>query len=128
MPNSQKDKEKVRTKRLDDNKTQKDDPFVEGFTWAAVRVHPVSIKFQVKIDFSKPDQLWHYLGKTSTEAIAQYTEDPAKPRPNPRGNYLDTLPKDPKPAKHPKVDPVNVSRYTYAPATSFGGPYPAVRP
>jgi hypothetical protein len=41
---------------------------------------------------------------------------------------LDTLPKDPKPVKPPKVVPANVPRYTYAPATSFGGPYPAVRP
>ncbi|RSM05768.1 hypothetical protein CEP52_006065 [Fusarium oligoseptatum] len=128
MPTSQKDKEKLKTKRLSDNKPQKDDPFVEGYTWADFQVHPVSNKFQVKIDFSKPDQLWHYLGKTSTEARAQYTDDPANPRHNLKSNYLDTLPKEPKPVKPPKVIPANVPRYTYAPPTSFGGPYPAVRP
>ncbi|KAM0430586.1 hypothetical protein ACHAPT_005938 [Fusarium lateritium] len=128
MPTSQKDKEKLKTKRLSDNKPQKDDPFVEGCTWADYQVHPVSNKYQVKIDFSKPDQLWYYLGKTSTEARAQYTEDPAKQRHNLKSNYLDTLPKSPKPIKPPKATPSYVPRYPYPPATSFGGPYPAVGP
>ncbi|KAJ9641882.1 hypothetical protein H2199_005095 [Coniosporium tulheliwenetii] len=52
---------------------------------------------QKKIDFSKPDQIWFYLGKTSTEARQQYTEDPTKPRHNPKGNFLDTVKPPPPP-------------------------------
>lgn len=53
----------------------------------------MSNKHQTKVDFTKPDQVWHYLGKTSTEARAQYTEDLARQRYNPNGNFLDTIPK-----------------------------------
>lgn len=48
---------------------------------------------QCKVNFSKEGQLWHYLGRNSTEARAQFTEDPAKPRNNPKANFLDTLPR-----------------------------------
>ncbi|KAI9870832.1 MAG: hypothetical protein M1830_003749, partial [Pleopsidium flavum] len=46
---------------------------------------------QVKIDLSKPKQIWYYLGKTSTEAKAQYTEDPRKPRNNLEANFLESV-------------------------------------
>ncbi len=46
---------------------------------------------QVKIDLSKPKQLWFYLGKTSTEARAQYTEDLRKPRNNLDANFLESV-------------------------------------
>jgi len=43
------------------------------------------------VDFSKENKLWYYLGKPSTEAKSQYTEDLAKPRNNPKSNFLDTV-------------------------------------
>ncbi|KAF4988896.1 hypothetical protein FGRMN_9477 [Fusarium graminum] len=121
MPVSQKAKDKLKTKRFDDGKPQKDDPFVEGCTWAEFQLHPVMNEEQLKIDFSKPDQIWHYLPKTSTDARAQFTEDPALQRHNPKGNFLSTIPK---PAKAPKSAPAYSSRHTYqSPA-----PHPANRP
>ncbi|KAF5672448.1 dna damage-responsive transcriptional repressor rph1 [Fusarium heterosporum] len=121
MPVSQKAKDKLKTKRFDDGKPQKDDPFVEGCTWAEFQLHPVTNKEQLKIDFSKPDQIWHYLPKKSTDARAQFTEDPALQRHNPKGNFLSTIPK---PAKAPKPAPAYTSRQTYqSPA-----PHPANRP
>lgn len=116
MPASQKAKEKLKTKRLHDGKPQKDDPFVEGCTWAEFQLHSVTNKEQVKIDFSKPDQIWHYLPKTSTDARAQFTEDPAKKRHNPRGNFLSTVPK---PVKPPKPVPAYTPQRPYQPATPY---------
>ncbi|WKT38522.1 JmjN domain [Fusarium oxysporum f. sp. vasinfectum] len=120
MPASQKAKEKLKTKRFHDGKPQKDDPFVEGCTWAEFNSHPVANKEQVKIDFCKPDQIWYYLPKTSTEARAQFTEDPSNPRHNPRGNFLSTVPK---PVKPPRPVPAYPPRQAYQPAA----PYPAAR-
>ncbi|KAH0426790.1 JmjC domain-containing protein [Colletotrichum camelliae] len=98
MPSSQKAKDKLNAKRPADEVPRKDAPFVEGYTWA--EFHPYNEcanPNQVKIDLSKDNQVWHYLGKTSTEAKAQYSEDPAKEQHNPKSNYLDTIPKPPKP-------------------------------
>ena len=103
LPASQKAKDKLNTKRQGDDKPRKDDSFAEGYTWAEFNLHDaVANKEQVKTNFNKPDQIWHYLGKTSTDARAQYTEDPSNPRHNPKGNFLDTIPKPPKPAPVPK--------------------------
>ncbi|KLO98565.1 traf5 protein [Fusarium fujikuroi] len=120
MPASQKAKEKLKTKRLHDGKPQKDDPFVEGCTWAEFNCHPVANKEQVKIDFCKPDQIWYYLPKKSTEARAQFTEDPRNQRHNPRGNFLSTVPK---PVKPVRPVPAYPPRQAYQPAI----PYPAAR-
>lgn len=98
MPASRKAQEQLNAKRFQDDKPRKDDLFADGYTWAEFQVEPTTNKDQTKIDFAKPDQVWYYLGKTSTEARAQYTEDPTKQRHNPKGNFLDTLPKPPKPA------------------------------
>lgn len=46
---------------------------------------------QVKIDLSKPKKLWHYLGKASTEAKAQYTGDTMIPQNDPSANFLETV-------------------------------------
>ena len=51
---------------------------------------------QVRLDLEKQNQIWHYLGKTSTEAKAQFTEDLSKPRFNPAGNFLETVKPAPK--------------------------------
>ncbi|KAJ4857686.1 jmjC domain, hydroxylase domain-containing protein [Trichoderma breve] len=98
LPSSQKAKDKLNAKRHQgDDKPRKGDPFIEGdYTWAEFHTSEVTTQ-QAKVDFSKQDQVWYYLGKTSTEARAQYTEDPSNPRHNAKGNFLDTLPKPPKP-------------------------------
>src|SRR5579871_3967465 len=69
------------------------DPSSE-YKWAEFRTCAVSEArnpFQQKIDFGKLEQLWFYLGKTSTEARAQYTHDPKKPVHNPKSNFLDSV-------------------------------------
>lgn len=95
MPKSYKDKESLNTsKRQVDDLPRAEDPFIEGFTWAEFKSHKVLRNpAQVKVDLQKDNQVWFYLGKTSTEAKAQFTEDPAKPRHNPKGHFLDTIPK-----------------------------------
>lgn len=100
LPVSRKAKDLLNAKRPEGEKPRKGDPFVDNCTWTEFNLHEVEYnKNQVKIDFAKPDQIWHYLGKTSTEAKAQYTDDPRKLVHNPKGNYLDTIPKPPKPTK-----------------------------
>ncbi|OAT07514.1 jumonji family transcription factor [Blastomyces gilchristii SLH14081] len=44
-----------------------------------------------KVDLSKPEQIWYYLGKSSTECRAQYTENPDKLSHNPRSNFLESV-------------------------------------
>ncbi|KAG6040591.1 hypothetical protein E4U41_007784 [Claviceps citrina] len=102
MPASRKAKDDLKAKRLPDENPRKDDAFAQGYKWAEFACHQVSNRHQTKVDLTKPDQIWHYLGKTSTEARAQYTEDPAQERHNPRGNFLDTIPKPPRPAATPR--------------------------
>ena len=46
---------------------------------------------QTCVDLAKPNTLWHYLGKSSTEARAHYTEDPRNARHNPSSNFLDLV-------------------------------------
>ncbi|KAJ5042027.1 uncharacterized protein L3040_004587 [Drepanopeziza brunnea f. sp. 'multigermtubi'] len=106
MPKSFKDKESLNTsKRQVDDLPRAEDPFVQGCTWAEFKCEKIPRNpAQIKVDFSKENQMWFYLGKNSTEAKAQFTEDPAKPRHNPKGHFLDTIPK-PAPA---------VSRQSYA--------------
>ena len=70
------------------------DPFTElpKTEWAefVLGVSPKN-KTQKKVDFTKPKQLWHFLGKTSTESKAQYTADPSKPIHDPQSNFLQTV-------------------------------------
>lgn len=111
MPKSFKDKESLNTtKRIEGDLPRPDDIFVKGgFTWAEFNTanFPRN-RSQVKINLSKEEQIWYYLGKTSTEAKAQFTEAPSRPRHNPRGHFLDTI---------PKPAPI-IARQ------SFGAPYP----
>jgi hypothetical protein len=94
MPTCRKAKQEINAKRSADEAPRKDDEFGPGYVWAEFNVvDAIRNSAQVKIDFCKEDQIWYYLGKTSTEAKAQYTEDPAKPRHNPKANFLDTVPK-----------------------------------
>uniref|UniRef100_A0A8H7TRL2 [histone H3]-trimethyl-L-lysine(9) demethylase n=1 Tax=Bionectria ochroleuca TaxID=29856 RepID=A0A8H7TRL2_BIOOC len=111
MPASHKAKAKLNAKRGGDEKPRKDDTFVDGCVWAEFNLHEVEKNpAQVKVDLGKPDQIWYYLARSSTDAKAQYTEDPANPRHNPKGNYLDTIPKPAKPA--------SVRRQNYQPYVS----------
>lgn len=95
MPRSRKDKASLNTsKRQADDNPRAEDPFVTGHTWAEFKNESIAPNpYQVKIDFSKENQIWFYLGKTSTEARAQYTENPRNKRHNTKGNFLDTIPK-----------------------------------
>jgi len=61
--------------------------------------------YQAKIDLTKDKRLWYYLGKSSTEARAQYTEDLSKQRHNPDSNFLDTVKPAPRPVAAPPPRP-----------------------
>lgn len=104
IPLPQKSKQSlVTSKRQANDLPRKEDPFVPGYTWEEFNTFKLERNpFQVKVDFSKENQIWFYLGKNSTDAKAQFTEDPAKPRHNPKGHFLDTLPK-----------PLPTSRHSY---------------
>ena len=70
------------------------DPFHDpnsGQKWAEFNTAEARHPSQAKVDLSKENQLWYYLGKTSTEARAQYTEDLAQTRYNTKSNFLDTV-------------------------------------
>jgi hypothetical protein len=74
--------------------------------WQEFNTAPEVTRKIAKVDLAKPDRLWHYLGKTSTEARPQYTEDLARPRHNVKSNFLDTV----KPAPVPLP---TFQRHTY---------------
>lgn len=71
------------------------DPFGDPqskFIWSEFNTcKPLKNSDQVNVDLSKPKQLWFYLGRTSTEARAQYTGDLAVPRSNPEANFLESI-------------------------------------
>jgi hypothetical protein len=103
LPSSRKAKDKLNAKRSADDKPRKDDPFTEGTTWAEFNLHEVERnKSQVNVDFSKADQVWHYLPKLSTDARDKYTEDPAKMVHNPKSTFIVPVVKPPKPKPAPK--------------------------
>jgi hypothetical protein len=95
----------VTSKRQANDLPRKEDPFLPGFTWEEFNTFKLERNpFQVKVDLSKENQVWFYLGKNSTDAKAQFTEDLAKPRHNPKGHFLDTI---------PKPAPASSSRHSY---------------
>ncbi|KAL6154024.1 hypothetical protein ACJBU6_07313 [Exserohilum turcicum] len=76
------------------------DPFHDPSSeqkWAEWYTAPEVTQKVAKVDLGKENQLWYYLGKPSTEARPQYTEDPKKPRNNPKSNFLDTVKPSPPP-------------------------------
>ncbi|KAF2016556.1 hypothetical protein BU24DRAFT_422916 [Aaosphaeria arxii CBS 175.79] len=75
------------------------DPNLEQ-KWAEFHTAPEVTQKVAKVDLGKPNQLWHYLGKTSTEARPQYTEDLAKPKHNSKSNFLDTVKPPPAPVAY----------------------------
>ena len=73
------------------------------YVWSEFHTAKVSRNpAQVKIDLSKPTTLWFYLGKTSTEAKAQYTGDLAKQFNDLAANFLESV-KPAAPAVPPAV-------------------------
>ncbi|KAI1084542.1 hypothetical protein F5B20DRAFT_522089 [Whalleya microplaca] len=121
MPTSRKAKDRINaTKRQTEELPRADAPFVDGFTWAEFNAYDCTNKAQAKVDLSGENQMWYYLGRTSTEARAQYTEDPKNPRHNARSNFLDTIPR---PAPPPAVQPRKPYGSTFAIQ-----PHPAAAP
>ncbi|KAL4779114.1 hypothetical protein BJX76DRAFT_100858 [Aspergillus varians] len=45
----------------------------------------------VQVNLNKLEQIWYYLGQSSTECRAQYTHNPSVPIHNPRSNFLDSV-------------------------------------
>lgn len=43
------------------------------------------------VDLTKPEQIWYYLGPSSTECRAQYTDNPGHPAHNPRSHFLESV-------------------------------------
>lgn len=88
-------KSKTTTQDPQNDTPKTDDPFCDPKgpnIWSEFHtVKLVRNPTQVKVDLSKPKQLWYYLGRTSTEAKAQYTEDPKKPRNNLDANFLESV-------------------------------------
>src|SRR5579862_3259417 len=105
----------------------KDDPFADDdgpYTWAEFNQATIPRNpSQVDVDLSKPNVLWFYLGKTSTEAKAQYTEDPRQPRNNPESIFLESK----KPGYRPptKYPPVSSGS---PPSTANGATRPPAQP
>ncbi|KZF20625.1 hypothetical protein L228DRAFT_175625 [Xylona heveae TC161] len=96
--------------KVDDAFCDPDGPYV----WSEFNTaEPERNSTQAKVDFEKPNQIWHYLGKTSTEARAQYTENPAKELHNPTSNFLESV-------KPPPMSRVVAERRSF-PATHPSG-------
>ncbi|KAF1810090.1 hypothetical protein P152DRAFT_475936 [Eremomyces bilateralis CBS 781.70] len=71
---------------------------------------PLCNPAQTKVDLAKPEQLWFYLGKTSTEARAQFTHDLRIRTHNTKSNFLDLV----RPARTSSVVP-SIPRYSLSP-------------
>jgi hypothetical protein len=70
------------------------DPFLDPNSehkWAEFNTAPTVTGKVARIDLSKDNRLWYYLGKTSTEARPQYTDNLTNPQHNPKSNFLDTV-------------------------------------
>lgn len=128
MPTSRKAKEEINAKRSTDEPPRAGDMFVEGLTpgkdyvWSEFHTCEASEcnnKAKVNVEFSKENQVWHYLGKTSTEAKAQYTEDPRKPQHNPKSSFLDSIPKPPPPPRPQHQSPYGTAHSSSQARTSM---------
>jgi hypothetical protein len=113
------------------------DPFHDPHSehkWAEWNTAPKVTRRTAKVDLSKENQLWYYLGRPSTEARPQYTEDPAKRRNNPKSSFLDTVkpPPPPVPAfvqrSYPAAYPLKPAPIAVPPRTPQQQLQPAGRP
>lgn len=102
--------------------------------WAEWHTASQVTRQRTKVDLSKENRLWYYLGKPSTEAKSQYTENPARPRNNPKSNFLDTVkpPPPPVPAFHraayPATYPLKPAPIAVPPRTPMQQPLQSARP
>ncbi|KAI4649422.1 hypothetical protein J4E93_003740 [Alternaria ventricosa] len=102
--------------------------------WAEWYTAPEVTRRVARVDLSKEDRLWYYLGKPSTEARPQYTEDPAKPRNNPRSNFLETVKPPPPPVptfhrtSYPASYPIKPAPIAVPPRTPMQYQTPDGRP
>lgn len=84
-----------------------DDPKFKWAEWHSCAFAEVRNPAQIKVDLGKDEQIWHYIGKQSTEARPQYTQDPSKSIHNTKSNFLETV-------KPPPMPPAStVRRPTY---------------
>ena len=70
------------------------DPFLDPNAeqkWAEFHTAPDVLQKVAKVDLNNKDRLFFYLGKSSTEARAQFTDDLSNPVHNPKSNFLDTV-------------------------------------
>ncbi|KAK3986603.1 hypothetical protein QBC44DRAFT_134865 [Cladorrhinum sp. PSN332] len=127
MPTDRKAKQEINAKRAVDEAPRKDDEFGSGFVWAEFHAgDTIKNPKQVKVDLFQQNQVWHYLGKTSTEARAQYTEDVSKPQHNLKSNFLDSIPKPVSTVPVPLLPQQPRISYpaTFPGQTSFPGQFP----
>lgn len=122
LPSSRKAKKELNARRAEDETPRKGSEFVPGYTWAEFTNYDAKNSEQAKVDLSKENKLWFYLGETSTDAKAQYTDDVSKRQHNPKSNFLNTIPKPPRPSKYapPKFD--TQKPYVYKPRVPAYGP------
>jgi hypothetical protein len=77
------------------NETPKiDDPFHDSnspHVWAEFHTSKPKLPCPLKVDLFKNKQLWYYLGKTSTEAKAQYTNDPSIKVNDPTASFIESV-------------------------------------
>ena len=59
------------------------------YQWAEFERVDLADAPPVRVDLSKREQIWYYLGESSTECRAQYTHHPSVRVHNPRANFLD---------------------------------------
>lgn len=127
MPTSRKAKDLINaTRKRIEEPPRPEEPFVEGgFVWAEFNHHALEAnKIQAKVDFSKENQIWYYLGKNSTDARPQYTEDPRKKQHNCKSNFLDSIPRLALPPPPPRKSYGSTfSIHTTTPAPKTEKPY-----
>ncbi|KAI3329517.1 hypothetical protein F4824DRAFT_482126 [Ustulina deusta] len=127
MPTSRKAKELINaTRKRIEEPPRPEEPFVEGgFVWAEFNYHDLETnKVQARVDLSKENQIWYYLGRYSTDARPQYTDDPRKKKHNGKSNFLDSIPRPAPPPPLPRKSYGSTfSIHTPAPVPKAEKPY-----
>ena len=103
-----------------------DDPFFDPafpHKWSEFHIGKPCNPIPLKVDLARPKSLWHYLGKTSTEAKAQYTANLAVPLNDPAANFLDSVKPVATPAQPPPRQsyPASYPTSTLTKPSSFSG-------
>jgi hypothetical protein len=136
LPDNLHNTEKISADNRQDGVPSKGDPFMDpdaGHVWEEFNaVHSSEVKnpFQKKVDFSRPEQLWHFLGKHSTDTKPQFTHDPAMKVHNPKSNFLDTVKEPPARISLPSQRTSYGGYSSYVPGPNGAGtaPRPPLQP